>query len=469
MSRFHEPQHPDFVRMNTSIGFDQRLWPQDIAQSRAHAAMLAARGIITAEDRDALLRGLEQVHRELEEGRFEVLTGDADGAADEDIHMAIERRLTEIAGPVGGKLHTARSRNDQVATDLVLFTRARARVALGAIGGLMGALLERAEQHLDWPLPGYTHLQRAQPVYLSHHLLAYFWMLARDRERFAFAERQCASLPLGAGALAGVNFDTDRELLARELDFSEPAPNSIDAVSNRDFALDYLSAAATCATHLSRLGAELVLWSSAEFGFCELPDAWSAGSSIMPQKKNPDAAELLRAKAPRVVAHLGGLHGVLHALPLTYNKDLQEDKEHLFDAVDTLELALAAAHGMLSGVSFDRERLERAASDELIAATDVADLLVRRGLPFREAHAVVARLVRTAVDSGRQLSELTPEELTAQNELLDASSGGAREYYKVLARDSWLESKISKGGTALPRVREQLASARALLEQAANG
>jgi argininosuccinate lyase len=463
VSRFREPQHPDFVRLNTSIGFDRRLWPQDIAQSRAHAAMLAARGIISDQDSDALLRGLEEVAGELERGHF-VFSPD-----DEDIHMAIERHLTELLGPVGGKLHTARSRNDQVATDLVMYTRERAREARTATGRLMGALIERAEQHLDWPLPGYTHLQRAQPVYLSHHLLAYFWMLARDRERFAFAERQCARLPLGAGALAGVNFDTDRELLARELGFEEPAPNSIDAVSNRDFVLDYLSAAATCATHLSRLGAELVLWSSSEFGFCELPDAWSAGSSIMPQKKNPDAAELLRAKAPRVVSHLSGLHGVMHALPLTYNKDLQEDKEHLFDAVDTLELALAAAHGMVSGVSFDRERLAGAASDELIAATDVADLLVRRGLPFREAHGVVAGLVRLAVDSGRQLSELTPQELRVHSELLGAPEGASDEYYKVLARDSWLESKVSQGGTALPRVREQLELARAMLSRPAVG
>jgi argininosuccinate lyase len=459
VSRFGEPQDPDFVRMNTSVAFDRRLWPQDLAQSRAHAAMLAARDIISAEDRDVLLRGLERVRDEFEQGRFVFLP------EDEDIHMAIERHLSELVGPVGGKLHTARSRNDQVATDLVMYTRERAVVAQEGVGRLMRALLERAEQHLDWPLPGYTHLQRAQPVYLSHHLLAYFWMLARDRERFAFAERQCACLPLGAGALAGVNFDTDRELLARELGFEEPAPNSIDAVSNRDFALDYLGAASTCATHLSRLGAELVLWSSAEFGFCELPDAWSAGSSIMPQKKNPDAAELLRAKAPRVVSHLAGLHGVMHALPLTYNKDLQEDKEHLFDAVDTLELALAAARGMVSGVSFDRERLAAAAGDELIAATDVADLLVRRGLPFREAHGVVAGLVRVAIDSGRQLSELGSDDLRAQSDLL-ADREAAEEYYKVLARDSWLESKVSQGGTALPRVREQLELARTALSDA---
>ncbi|MGA7705023.1 MAG: argininosuccinate lyase [Solirubrobacteraceae bacterium] len=459
MSRFREPQSPDFVRMNTSVGFDRRLWEQDISQSRAHARMLAARGIISAEDRDELLGGLERVHQEFEGNRFVFV------AEDEDVHMAIERHLTELVGPVGGKLHTARSRNDQVATDLVMYTRESARAAGEAIGGLMGALLERAEEHLDWPMPGYTHLQRAQPVYLSHHLLAYFWMLDRDRERFAFAERQCGRLPLGAGALAGVNFETDRRLVVSELGFEEPAPNSIDAVSNRDFALDYLGAASTCATHLSRLGAELVLWSSSEFGFCELPDAWSAGSSIMPQKKNPDAAELLRAKAPRVVSHLTGLYGVMHALPLTYNKDLQEDKEHLFDAVDTLELALAAARGMVAGVRFDRDRLAQAAGDELIAATDVADLLVKQGLPFREAHGVVAGLVRLAVDSDRSLSELTPEELRAQSELFDEGE----DYYKALARDSWLESKVSEGGTALPRVRDQLELARAVFERPATG
>jgi argininosuccinate lyase len=455
VSRFHEPQHADFQRLNASIGFDRRLWPQDIAQSRAHARMLAERGIIAAEDRDALLAGLEQVALELHEERFPF------DAGDEDIHMAIERRLTEIAGPVGGRLHTARSRNDQVVTDLAMYTRERCAAARAAIAALMRELLVRAEEHIDWPMPGYTHLQRAQPVYLGHHLLAYFWMLARDRERFAFAERESGRLPLGAGALAGVNFDTDRRLLARELGFADVAPNSIDAVSGRDFVLDYLAAAATCSTHLSRLGAELVLWSSAEFGFCELPDAWSSGSSIMPQKKNPDAAELLRAKAPRVVGHLAAFHGVMHALPLTYNKDLQEDKEHLFDAVDTLELTLAAAAGMVAGVRFDRERMRAAAADELIAATDVADLLVRLGLPFREAHGVVAGLVRTAVDAGKPLSQLSVEELSAHSDTLGANQA---ELQRVLAESSWLESKISEGGTALARVREQLDLARNALD-----
>ncbi|HEV3048230.1 MAG TPA: argininosuccinate lyase [Solirubrobacteraceae bacterium] len=455
MSRFREPQHPDFQRLNTSIEYDRRLWPQDVELSRAHARMLAARGIISGADRDALLAGLDRVAEELaRDGGFRIDPGD------EDIHMAIERRLTEIAGPVAGRLHTARSRNDQVVTDLAMYTRARAGQTLGALSALMGVLVERAEQHVDWAMPGYTHLQRAQPVYLSHHLLAYFWMLQRDRERFAFTARQAAGMPLGAGALAGVNFDTDRELVAGELGFASVAPNSIDAVSGRDFVLDYLSAAATCATHLSRLGAELVLWSSTEFGFCELPDAWSSGSSIMPQKKNPDAAELLRAKAPRIVGHLAAFHGVMHALPLTYNKDLQEDKEHLFDAVETLDAALAAASGMLAGVRFERERMRAAASDELIAATDIADLLVTLGMPFREAHGVVAGLVRSAVDTGCALSALSAREVAAHSELLGANY---ESYRRVLAQDSWLESKVSQGGTALARVREQLALARATL------
>jgi argininosuccinate lyase len=456
MSRFHEPQHPDFQRLNSSIEFDRRLWPHDVAQSRAHARMLSERGILTGEDRDALLAGLAEVELELSEERFPFADDD------EDIHMAIERRLTEIVGAVGGRLHTSRSRNDQVVTDMAMYTRERAAHAGGAISGLMAVLLKRAEEHLDWPMPGYTHLQRAQPVYLGHHLLAYFWMLARDRSRFAFAEREAGRLPLGAGALAGVNFDTDRRLLARELGFHDVVANSIDAVSGRDFILDYLGAAAVCSTHLSRLGGELVLWSTSEFGFCELPDAWSAGSSIMPQKKNPDAAELLRAKAPRVVGHLAALHGVIHALPLTYNKDLQEDKEHLFDAVDTIELTLAAATGMIAGVSFDRERLAAAAGDELIAATDVADLLVKLGIPFREAHGVVAGLVRTALDQGKPLSQLTPQELAAHSEVLAAHG---EEFYRVLQRDSWLESKVSEGGTSLARLAEQLALARTTLDE----
>lgn len=451
MSRFSEPQDPLFRGLNSSISFDWRLGPYDVEQSRAHVEMLAARGILEGSDRDALLAALDRVAEELEQGSF------AFEPADEDIHMAIERRVTEIAGPAGGRMHTARSRNDQVATDLAMFTRAHAREAIAAIGRLMSSLAELAERHLDWRVPGYTHLQRAQPVYLSHHLLAWFWMFERDRRRMRAVEAATARLPLGAGALAGVNFDTDRAMVAERLGFASVAENSVDAVADRDFALDYLAAAATCATHLSRLGAEIVLWSSEEFGFCELSDAWSSGSSIMPQKKNPDAAELLRAKAPRIAGHLVALHGVMHALPLTYSKDLQEDKEHLFDAADTLEACLAAAAGMLGGVEFRRARMEAAASDEMLAATDVADLLVRQGVPFREAHGIVAGLVRRAVDSGRRLSELTPGEVEAASPLL------GEHYQEVLRSSSWLESKVSEGGTGLERVREQLGRARTAL------
>jgi argininosuccinate lyase len=451
MSRFSEPQHAAFRALNDSLAFDWRLGAYDVQQSRAHATMLSARGIISTAERDQLLGALERVEQELSEGEFPFAEGD------EDIHMAIERRVTELAGRVGGKLHTARSRNDQVATDMAMFVRAHAGRAVEQTSRLAGTLAGLAESHLDWRMPGYTHLQRAQPVYLSHHLLAYAWMLLRDRDRFGLVVTAASSLPLGAGALAGVNFDTDRGLVARELGFDAVAANSIDAVSNRDFVLDYLAAAATCATHLSRLGAEIVLWSSEEFGFAEVADAWASGSSIMPQKKNPDAAELLRAKAPRVAAHLVALHGVIHGLPLTYNKDMQEDKEHLFDAADTIELCLEAAEGMLRTIRFRRERLAEAAADELLAATDVADLLVRRGMPFREAHGVVAGLVRRAIDQGRRLSELTPEELAGISPLLD------EEFYSLLRDHAWLESKVSEGGTSLARVREQLARVRAAL------
>src|SRR4051794_2643908 len=452
MSRFSQPPDRVFAQLDSSIGYDWRLGPYDVEQSRAHAKMLAATGIIDDADRDALLAGLQRVEAELEDGEFPFEQSDV------DIHMAIERRLTDIVGPVGGKLHTARSRNDQVATDMAMFTRAHALTTLERLQQLQSVLVQLADAHVDWPMPGYTHLQRAQPVYLSHHLLAYFWMFRRDARRFEFVLGSTTDLPLGAGALAGVNFATDRGMLANDLGFTSVARNSIDPVSNRDFVLHFLSAASTCATHLSRLGAEIVLWSSEEFGFCEVSDAWASGSSIMPQKKNPDAAELLRAKAPRVVAHLSALHGVMHGLPLTYNKDMQEDKEHLFDAVDTLELCLAAARGMLGGIAFKRDRLAGAATDEMIAAVDVADMLVKRGVPFRQSHGVVAGLVRTAVESGRTLSQLSREELAQHSDVLDD------EFYSVLSQGSWLESKESEGGTSLTRVREQLAHARAALD-----
>jgi argininosuccinate lyase len=321
----------------------------------------------------------------------------------------------------------------------------------------MDALVELASAHGDWRMPGYTHLQRAQPVSLAHHLLAWFWMLRRDADRFSAAARAASVMPLGSGALAGLNWDLDREAVAAELGFDAIAENSIDGVSNRDFALDYLYAASACATHLSRIGAEIVLWSTSEFGFCRPPEEFSSGSSIMPQKMNPDAAELLRAKAPRVTASLTTLTGVMHGLPLAYSKDLQEDKEPLFDAADTIELELRALAGMLPGIRFDRERMAAAASDEMAAATDIADLLVRRGMPFREAHAVVGGLVRQALERGVELSEIDREELASHSELLDD------EYYEVLAEGSWLDSKLSRGGTSPAAVARQLEIAREAL------
>jgi argininosuccinate lyase len=454
MSRFASPQDPLFQRLNSSVSFDYRLAPYDLELSGAHARMLASRDIISADDLADIERGLAQIRAEIDDDSFRVEPGD------EDIHMAIERRLIELIGPVGGKLHTARSRNDQVATDVALFVRAHTLQAKELVGGLLEVLVERAEEHLDWRMPAYTHLQRAQPVYLSHHLLAYFWKFRRDLERFEFCMTATEALPLGAGALAGVNFLTDRVAVARELGFGRVAENSMDAVSNRDFVLDYLSAAATCSTHLSQLGAEIVLWSSQEFGFCEVGDAFASGSSIMPQKKNPDAAELLRAKAPRVVSHFVHLQGALHGLPLTYNKDLQEDKEPLFDTVDTLELTLSVAREMVRGLAFNRSALEVAASDEFLGATDLADLLVRRGVPFRESHGMVAGLVRRALEQGGTLSDLSDADVAELAPALDGALGD------VLA-SGWLESKVSEGGTSLERVREQLGRARTALRREA--
>ncbi|HEX6585644.1 MAG TPA: argininosuccinate lyase [Solirubrobacterales bacterium] len=455
MSRFGEEQDPLFRRINSSISFDWRLAPFDIEQSKAHARALAGLGVLDQGELAQITEGLDRVGGELEGGRFEFREDD------EDIHMAIERRLTELIGPLGGKLHTARSRNDQVATDLALLVRSHSARAVALLETLMESLAGLAEAHRDWPAPAYTHLQRAQPVYLGHHLLAYFWMFERDARRFFRAAEATTEMPAGSGALAGLNWDLDRDAIAADLGFERPAPNSLDAVSNRDFALDYLSAAAICAMHLSRLGGEIVLWSSEEFGFCELPDSFASGSSIMPQKKNPDAAELLRGKAPRVAASLSSLLGTMHALPLAYSKDLQEDKEPLFDAVDNLELCLAAAAGMLDGIRFDRDRLAAAAADEMLAATDLADALVQEGVPFREAHGLVGGLVRTALESGKGLAEL------ADTELDGVPEGARAAVRRALEAGRTIESKVSAGGTAGARVEEQLERARASLAELA--
>jgi argininosuccinate lyase len=436
MSRFRKDPDPRFWRLNRSIEFDWRLAPYDIDQSQAHARGLCEIGVLDADELEQIDAGLERVRARMGEHGFEF------AEADEDIHMAVERLLGEEIGPLAGKLHTGRSRNDQVATDVAMVVQAHSLRAIELCGTAMERLLSLADTHRDWPMPGYTHLQRAQPVYLGHHLLAYFWMLARDVLRFQFALDSASVMPLGSGALAGVNWEIDRQAVADDLGFEHVSPNSIDGASNRDFVIDYLAAASTCAMHLSRLGSEIVIWSSSEFGFCELDESFSSGSSIMPQKKNPDSAELLRAKAPRVAADHAALLGTMHALPLTYGKDMQEDKEPLFDAIDTVELSLEAAAGMLEGIEFDRQRLEDASGDEMLAATEIADLLVRRGVPFREAHGIVGGLVRDAVESGRHLSDLSADELRERSEHLDES------YYEVLQRSSWLESKRIEGGTA---------------------
>jgi argininosuccinate lyase len=444
MSRFRKDPDPRFWRLNRSIEFDWRLAPYDLDQSQAHARGLRELGVLDDDELEQIDAGLERVRDRMGERGFEF------DDADEDIHMAVERLLGEEIGPLAGKLHTGRSRNDQVATDVAMVVQAHSLRAIELAGAAMERLLGLADKHRDWPMPGYTHLQRAQPVYLGHHLLAYFWMLARDVLRFQFALDSASVMPLGSGALAGVNWEIDRRAVADDLGFEHVSANSIDGASNRDFVLDYLAAASTCAMHLSRLGAEIVIWSSTEFGFCELDESFSSGSSIMPQKVNPDSAELLRAKAPRVAADYAALLGTMHALPLTYGKDMQEDKEPLFDAIDTVELCLDATEGMLAGIEFDRERLEAASGDEMLAATEIADLLVRKGVPFREAHGIVGGLVRDAVEQGKRLSELNAEELRAHSEHLGES------YYEVLERSSWLESKRIEGGTGSQPLGAQL-------------
>ena len=388
-------------------GVDRRLWPQDVAASRAHARMLAARGIISGEDADAIASGLDRIEDELRDGDF------AFREPDEDIHTAVERRLTELVGDAGRRLHTARSRNDQVITDVLLYLRERATAQRGLIAGLAEALLRQAEDHFDTLLPGYTHGQRAQPVRLAHHLLAYVWMLGRDRARLGDVIAAPRRVPAGLGRPRRRGLPDRPGRGGRGPGFDRPSPNSLDAVGSRDALVDYLHFAAQLGVHLSRLGAEIVLWAGDEHGFVELDDAFSSGSSMLPQKKNPDAAELARAKAPRLTADLAGLLGVLHGLPLAYNKDLQEDKAYLFDAVDTVDLLLPAMTGMIATADFRRDRMAAAVTGGFLAATDLADHLVKLGWPFRSAHEAVGRLVRACLERGIGLEDAAPADLAA--------------------------------------------------------
>ena len=445
---------PDAIMtaINASIGFDQRLYAQDIAGSRAHAAMLAATGIITDSDAKAIREGLLTVLSEIESGKF---TFRADL---EDIHLNIESRLTEIVGDAGKRVHTARSRNDQVAVDFRLWVRDQCDAAISGLTALMQAFLAQAEAGADWVMPGFTHLQVAQPVTWGHHMLAYVEMLGRDRSRFADARKRMNECPLGAAALAGTGFPIDRHMTAAALGFDRPTANSLDSVSDRDFALEFLSASAICATHLSRFAEELVIWSTAQFRFVKLSDKWTTGSSIMPQKKNPDAAELLRAKIGRILGATVALFTVMKGLPLTYSKDMQEDKEQVFDAADTLMLSLAAMTGMVSVMTAQKDTLKTAAASGFSTATDLADWLVRAlGLPFREAHHITGRLVALAEAKGCDLPELSLAEMqTAHPDI-------TQEVYSVLGVENSVRSRQSYGGTAPDQVRAQIARWKAAL------
>ncbi|WP_284164534.1 argininosuccinate lyase [Frigidibacter sp. SD6-1] len=439
---------PDAIMeaINASISFDRRLYAQDIAGSRAHAAMLAAQGIITDKDAEAIGEGLLTVLSEIEAGKFEFRT------ALEDIHMNVEARLKEVIGEPAGRLHTARSRNDQVATDFRLWVRDQCDQADEALGALLRALLAQAEAGADWVMPGFTHLQTAQPVTWGHHMMAYVEMFGRDRGRFRDARARMNECPLGAAALAGTGFPIDRHMTARALGFDRPMANSLDAVSDRDFALEFLSAASICAVHLSRFAEELVIWSSAQFRFVTLSDRFSTGSSIMPQKKNPDAAELIRAKIGRILGSTIALFTVMKGLPLAYSKDMQEDKEQVFDAADTLMLALAAMTGMVGDMAANRDNLERAAASGFSTATDLADWLVREaGLPFREAHHVTGSLVALAEKKGCDLPDLSLAEMNSVH------GGITQEIYSVLGVHNSVASRQSYGGTAPSQVRAQIA------------
>ena len=439
---------PDAIMeaINASIGFDKRLAAQDIAGSRAHAAMLAATGIVTDSDVEAMRKGLLTVLSEIEAGKFTFST------ALEDIHMNVEARLKEIIGEPAGRLHTGRSRNDQVATDFRLWVRDQADAVDGALQALMKALLKQAELGADWVMPGFTHLQVAQPVTWGHHMMAYVEMLGRDLGRFRDARRRMNECPLGAAALAGTSFPIDREMTAEALGFDRPCANSLDAVSDRDFALEFLGTASICAMHLSRLAEELVIWSSAQFRFVTLSDRFSTGSSIMPQKKNPDAAELIRAKIGRIFGANVALMTVMKGLPLAYSKDMQEDKEQVFDAADNLMLALAAMEGMVKDMSANRDSLEAAAATGFSTATDLADWLVRvLGMPFREAHHVTGSLVAMAEAKGCDLPDLSLDDMQSVH------SDITRDVFDVLGVHNSVASRLSYGGTAPQRVREQVA------------
>ena len=451
--RFSAAPTGELERFGASLPFDKRMWRQDIRGSKAHAAMLAHQGVISQQDADAIRAGLDDIAGQIERGEFAF-----DVDRDEDIHMAIERVLTENIGPAGGRLHTGRSRNDQTAVDTHLIARDLADEILASLAKLEAVLLDRAQGEFGVVMPGYTHMQPAQPVLLSHHLLAYFWMFNRDFRRVSAAREAANVCPLGAAALAGTTYPLDRHMTAEALGFSDPTANSMDSVSDRDYLLDLIYACSVCQVHLSRLCEELVWWSSAEFGFVEMDDAHSTGSSIMPQKKTPDFAELVRGKSGRVVGDLTSLLVTVKGTPLTYDKDLQEDKEPLFDAADTVLGSLMACTGMLATCTFKEERMREASHEGYMAATDLADYLVGKGLPFRQAHAVVGRIVGDCVREGVTLQQLSTDELRSYSELFDDDA------HEALDIDSIVRRRTTFGGTGHEAVRAQLKLATEALE-----
>ena len=454
--RFAEGPAAVMREINASIPFDKRMWQQDIAGSKAHVAMLGAAGIVTADDAATIAAGLDAVAADY------ARDGVPDDLALEDIHMLTEARLAEKVGPVAGRLHTARSRNDQVATDFRLWVRDAIDQARAALGGLLDALIARADEHADAVMPGFTHLQSAQPVTLGHHLMAYHEMFARDRARFADARARLNLCPLGSAALAGTGFAIDRAATASALGFDGPTRNSLDAVSDRDFAIEYLTCAAQTALHLSRLAEEFVLWASQPFGFVALSDQWSTGSSIMPQKRNPDAAELVRGHAGRILGCLTSLMVTMKGLPLAYSKDMQDDKPPVFECHDLIGISLAAMTGMVGSATFRTDRMRALAESGFATATDLADWLVREGgIPFREAHHITGRAVAAAEGAGVALHELPLADLQAIDARIDD------RVYGVLTVDASVASRTSFGGTAPARVREAIAAARRARQEAA--
>ncbi len=436
-----------------SISFDKRMYREDIAGSIAHAKMLAKCGILTETDRDAIIAGLRDILQNIEHGDFEF------SVALEDIHMNIEKRLTDAIGEAGGRLHTARSRNDQVALDTHLYVRGQTLAVLGCIADLQRALVETAERYPDVIMPGYTHLQRAQPILFTHHMLAYFSMLARDFSRFLGVYARADIMPLGAGALAGTTFPIDRAFVAEELHFDAVYTNSLDAVSDRDYIMEFLSAASILMVHLSRLSEEIILWCSREFSFIELDDAHCTGSSMMPQKKNPDVSELVRGKTGRVIGHLMAMLTIVKGLPLAYNKDLQEDKEGVFDAIDTVKFSLAVYTALLRGMTVKGDVMKRAVTEDFSNATDLADYLVKKGMPFRKAHAVAGRAVHLCIEQGKWLEDMTMEEFRALSDLFET------DIKEAIRPETCVKNRNSLGGTSYSQVAWQLEKAKALLAE----